>query len=217
MSEKCKVQERLCRCMDWHEGETADWVDHLLHNYEFERLTLDYSTLEKGAKIRLCQIGQCSKCGGQICIGTVIHPCELLDDTLARVYAEASKRWRRYHEDEDFSQVFIQLFRGRDQQVAKLWLDLVRAKAGQHPACLKAEETTLSIRLNKTQVERAENILSKLGLSMSEAVSLFLAQVLLWDGLPFGVALPDPDDREDMAPTEGQLSLDNDDSGISPE
>ena len=47
MSEKCKVQERLCRCVDWHEGETADWVDHLLHNYEFERLTLDYSTLEK--------------------------------------------------------------------------------------------------------------------------------------------------------------------------
>ena len=217
MSEKCKVQERLCRCVDWHEGETADWVDHLLHNYEFERLTLDYSTLEKGAKIRLCQIGQCSKCGGQICIGTVIHPCELLDDTLARVYAEASKRWRWYHEDEDFDEVFIGLFRGRDQQVARLWLDLVRAKAGQHPACLKAEETTLSIRLNSTQVEQAEYILLKLGLSMSEAVSLFLAQVLLWDGLPFGVALPDPDDREDMAPTEGQLSLDNDDSGISPE
>ena len=123
--------------------------------------------------------------------------------------AEASKRWRWYREDEDFDEVFIGLFRGRDQQVAKLWLDLVRAKAGQHPACLKAGETTLSIRLNKTQVERAENILLKLGLSMSEAVSLFLAQVLLWDGLPFGVALPDPDDREDMAPTEGQLSLDN--------
>lgn len=209
MSEKCKVQERLCRCVDWHEGETADWVDHLLHNYEFERLTMDYSTLEKGSEIRLCQIGQCSKCGGQICIGTLIHPCELLDDTLARVYAEASKRWRWYREDEDFDEVFIGLFRGRDQQVAKLWLDLVRAKAGQHPACLKAGETTLSIRLNKTQVERAENILLKLGLSMSEAVSLFLAQVLLWDGLPFGVALPDPDDREDMAPTEGQLSLDN--------
>lgn len=169
---------------------------------------LDYSTLEKGTEIRLCQIGQCSKCGGQICIGTVIHPCELLDDTLARVYAEASKRWRWYHEDEDFDAVFIQLFRGRDQQVARLWLDLVRTKAGQHPACLKAGETTLNIHLKKTQVERAENILSKLGLSMSEAVSLFLAQVL-WDGLPFGVALPDPDDREDMAPIEGQLSLDN--------
>ena len=209
MSEKCKVQERLCRCVDWHEGETADWVDHLLHNYEFERLTLDYSTLEKGAKIRLCQIGQCSKCGGQICIGTVLHPCELLDDTLARIYAEASKRWRWYHEDEAFDEEFVQLFRGRDQQVAKLWLDLVRAKAGQHLIDLKTGETTLSIHLNKTQVERAENILSKLGLSMSEAVSLFLAQVLLWDGLPFGVALPDPDAQEDMAPTEGQLSLDD--------
>lgn len=209
MSEKCKVQERLCRCVDWHAGETADWVDHLLRNYEFDRLTLDYSTLEKGSEIRLCQIGQCSKCGGQTCIGTVIHPCELLDDTLARVYAEASKRWRWYHGDEDFDEVFIHLFQGRDQQVAKLWLDLVRAKAGQHLIDLKTGETTLSIHLNKTQVERAENILSKLGLSMSEAVSLFLAQVLLWDGLPFGVALPDPDAQEDMAPTEGQLSLDN--------
>ena len=208
MSEECKVQESLCRCVDWHEGETANWVDHLLRNYEFDRLTLDYSTLEKGSEIRLCQIGQCSKCGGQICIGTVIHPCELLDDTLARVYAEASKRWRWYHEDDAFDEVFIGLFRGRDQQVARLWLDLVRTKAGQ-PTDLKAGETTLSIRLNNTQVEQAEYILSKLGLSLSEAVSLFLAQVLLWDGLPFGVALPDPDDREDMAPIEGQLSLDN--------
>ena len=190
MSEKCKVQERLCRCVDWHEGETADWVDHLLHNYEFERLTLDYSTLEKGSEIRLCQIGQCSKCGGQICIGTVLHPCELLDDTLARIYAEASKRWRWYHEDEAFDEEFVQLFRGRDQQVARLWLDLVRTKAGQ-----QAGETTLNIHLNKTQVERAENILSELGLSMSEAVSIFLAQVVLLEGLPFGVALPDPDDQ----------------------
>ena len=55
MSEKCKVQESLCRCVDWHEGETADWVDHLLRNYEFDRLMLDYSTLEKGTEIRLCQ------------------------------------------------------------------------------------------------------------------------------------------------------------------
>lgn len=222
MPEQCKTQEKLCQCVDRHGSETADWIDHLLRNYAFDRLVLDYSTLEKGSEIRLCQIGHCSKCGGQICIGTVIHPCELLDDTLARVYAEASKRWRWYHKDEDFDAVFTQLFRGRDQQVARLWLDLVRTKAGQHPACLKAGETTLNIHLNKTQVERAENILSELGLSISEAVSMFLAQVLLWNGLPFGVALPDPDDREymnlrdmslhadDMAPTAGQLSLDND-------
>ena len=209
MSEKYKTKESLCQCVDWRDGTSADWIDHLMRDYKFDHLLLDYHDLTKDEEIRLCQIGRCNKCGGQICIGTVLHPCELLDDTLARIYAEASKRWRWYHEDEAFDEEFVQLFRGRDQQVAKLWLDLVRAKAGQHLIDLKTGETTLSIHLNKTQVERAENILSKLGLSMSEAVSLFLAQVLLWDGLPFGVALPDPDDREDMAPTEGQLSLDD--------
>lgn len=129
MSEQCKAQEELCQCVDWHGSETADWVDHLLRHYDFGRLTLDYSTLEKASEIRLCQIGHCNKCGGQICIGTVIYPCELLDDTLARVYAAASKRWRWYHVDENFDEVFIHLFRGRDQQTARLWLDLVRTKA----------------------------------------------------------------------------------------
>ena len=209
MSEKYKTKESLCQCVDWRDGTSADWIDHLMRDYKFDHLLLDYHDLTKDEEIRLCQIGRCNKCGGQICIGTVLHPCELLDDTLARIYAEASKRWRWYHEDEAFDEEFVQLFRGRDQQVAKLWLDLVRAKAGQHLIDLKTGEATLSIHLNKTQVERAENILSKLGLSMSEAVSLFLAQVLLWDGLPFGVALPDPDAQEDMAPTEGQLSLDD--------
>lgn len=43
-----------------------------------------------------------------------------LAHTLARIYAEASKRWRWYHEDEAFDEEFVQLFRGRDQQVARL-------------------------------------------------------------------------------------------------
>lgn len=129
MSDKYKNKETLCQCVDWSGEDGTDFIDHLLQNYEFDHLLLDYSTLDKDSEIRLCQIGHCSKCGGQICIGTEIHACELLDDTLPRIYAEASKRWRWYHEDEAFDDVFIQLFRGRDQQVAKLWLDLVRAKA----------------------------------------------------------------------------------------
>ena len=115
--------------MDWRDGTSADWIDHLMRDYKFDHLLLDYHDLSKDHEIRLCQIGQCNKCGGQICIGTLIHPCDLLDDTLARIYAEASKRWRWYHEDEAFDEEFVQLFRGRDQQVARLWLDLVREKA----------------------------------------------------------------------------------------
>ena len=129
MLETCKTKEGLCRCVDWKNGTAADWIDHIMRDYKFDHLLLDYHDLEKDFEIRLCQIGGCNKCGGQICIGTVLRPSELLDDTLARIYDEASKRWRWYREDEGFDEVFVQLFRGRDQQVARLWLDLVRAKA----------------------------------------------------------------------------------------
>lgn len=85
-------------------------------------------------------------------------------------------------------------------------------------------KTKLTVRLNKTQVERAEEILESLGVSLSEAVSMFLAQVLLRNGLPFEVAVWDQDGREsldrvydflhsdlnDEELDEGQLSLDDD-------
>lgn len=135
MMEKCKTKEGLCQCVDWKNGTAADWIDHIMRDYEFDHLLLDYHDLEKDSEIRLCQIGSCNKCGGQICIGSALHPCELLDDTMARIYAEAAKWWRWYHEDENFDEAFIQLFRARDQQVARLWLDLVRAKAAAVNPC----------------------------------------------------------------------------------
>ena len=82
----------------------------------------------------------------------------------------------------------------------------------------------LEVRLGEAQVERAEDILETLGLSISEAVSMFLAQVLLRGGLPFEVVLPELDDQElmdrvyealhsgsgDECRAKGQLSLDED-------
>lgn len=82
----------------------------------------------------------------------------------------------------------------------------------------------LEVRLSEEQIDKTEEILFILGLSMSEAVSMFLAQVLLRGGLPFEVALPEPDDQELMdqvyealhsgsgseCEDEGQLSLDDD-------
>ena len=56
----------------------------------------------------------------------------------------------------------------------------------------------LEVRLSEEQIDKTEEILSILGLSMSEAVSMFLAQVLLRGGLPFEVALPELDDQELM-------------------
>ena len=55
----------------------------------------------------------------------------------------------------------------------------------------------LKVCANKDQVEHAEEILAALGLSISEAIPMFLAQIVLHDGLPFEVVLPDMDSRDD--------------------
>ena len=57
MSEKCKTKEGLCQCVDWHDGTPAGWIDHLMRDYEFDHLLLDYHDLSKDTEIRLCQIG----------------------------------------------------------------------------------------------------------------------------------------------------------------
>lgn len=86
-----------------------------------------------------------------------------------------------------------------------------------------SQQKELKICLDEVLEDRAKEILTALGLSLSEAVSMFLAQVLLRGGLPFDIALPEPDDQEmmdrdydllhigpnAMTPTEDQLSLDD--------
>lgn len=86
-----------------------------------------------------------------------------------------------------------------------------------------SQQKELKICLDEVLEDRTKEILTALGLSLSEAVSMFLAQVLLRGGLPFDIALPEPDDQEmmdrgydllhigpnDMTPTEDQLSLDD--------
>ena len=86
-----------------------------------------------------------------------------------------------------------------------------------------SQQKELKICLDEVLEDRAKEILTALGLSLSEAVSMFLAQVLLRGGLPFDIALPEPDDQEmmdrdydllhigpnDMTPTEDQISLDD--------
>ena len=86
-----------------------------------------------------------------------------------------------------------------------------------------SQQKELKICLDEVLEDRAKEILTALGLSLSEAVSMFMAQVLLRGGLPFDIALPEPDDQEmmdrdydllhigpnDMTPTEDQLSLDD--------
>ena len=56
-----------------------------------------------------------------------------------------------------------------------------------------AKTETLHIRVNEQVKANAEETLDMLGISISEAVNMFLCQVNLTGGLPFAVKLPSPE------------------------
>ena len=49
---------------------------------------------------------------------------------------------------------------------------------------------TLNLRVNPTVKERAEKVLSQLGIPMSTAIDIYLNQISLTGGIPFSVSLP---------------------------
>ncbi len=53
-----------------------------------------------------------------------------------------------------------------------------------------AKTDTLHIRIEPSVKTRAEQTLSDLGLSITEAVNVFLNQVILHDGIPFKIEKP---------------------------
>ena len=56
-----------------------------------------------------------------------------------------------------------------------------------------AKTETLHIRVNESVKANAEETLSRLGISIAEAVNMFLCQIDLTGGLPFEVKLPAPE------------------------
>lgn len=56
-----------------------------------------------------------------------------------------------------------------------------------------AKTETLHIRINESVKENAEETLAALGITLSEAVNMFLCQVNLTGGIPFEVKLPAPE------------------------
>ena len=49
---------------------------------------------------------------------------------------------------------------------------------------------TLNLRVNPKVKERAEEVLSRLGIPMSTAIDMYLNQISLTGGIPFEVTLP---------------------------
>jgi len=53
-----------------------------------------------------------------------------------------------------------------------------------------AKTDTLHIRIEPSVKQRAEETLNDLGLSITEAINVFLNQVILHDGIPFEIKKP---------------------------
>jgi DNA-damage-inducible protein J len=58
------------------------------------------------------------------------------------------------------------------------------------------KETTIRSRIDTTTKHEAQILLKRLGLSMSDAIRLFLHQVVLEKGLPFQIKLPENEAAE---------------------
>ncbi len=59
-----------------------------------------------------------------------------------------------------------------------------------------SKKETTSIKLDKDVKESAKKILKELGLTMGEAVNIFLTQVTLNKGLPFEVKIPNEETKK---------------------
>ena len=70
---------------------------------------------------------------------------------------------------------------------------------------MMSKSTNLYVRLEPDVKENAETILSQLGIPMSNAVGMFLKQVILRRGLPFDVTLPTAHPLELSTLTEDEL------------
>ena len=57
---------------------------------------------------------------------------------------------------------------------------------------------TLNLRVNPVVKERAEEVLTKLGVPMSTAIDMYLNQIYLTGGIPFAVTLPKAPDSLNM-------------------
>ena len=124
MKDLCRNQPPLCRCIRWENEDFDVEVDHLIHNFEFLHLELEYDMLAPGANWRLCQIGRCRRCGGRLCVGTRMTTRDTLEDTLASILLLAGQRWQGHtgkcpDRNKDFRELFIRLFHEDDRQAVQ--------------------------------------------------------------------------------------------------
>ncbi len=71
------------------------------------------------------------------------------------------------------------------------------------------KSSTIQARIDPSVKQKAQKILSKLNLSMSEAISIFLTQVSLNKGIPFEIKIPNELTEETLLKSEAGYELHN--------
>lgn len=72
---------------------------------------------------------------------------------------------------------------------------------------LKAKSSTVRARINPSLKSEVENLFEKLGLSTTEAITIFYKQVKLRKGLPFNVVIPNKVTEKVFKETDANKSL----------
>ncbi len=72
---------------------------------------------------------------------------------------------------------------------------------------MTARTATVRARVTPTIKTEAESILKKLGLSVSEAINLFLMQIKLTKGVPFDIKIPNEETKTVFEETDKGIGL----------
>lgn len=80
---------QMCSCISLGSTDADDLIKSIRHLYEHlidPVWELDYTTLDEPEEHRLCVIGKCRKCGGQLCTGLHIADTLWGEELLAAIY-----------------------------------------------------------------------------------------------------------------------------------
>lgn len=127
MKKLCNRPEPLCRCIDWKDEDFNVEIDHLIHNFDFLRFTLEYEALGPGEEVQLCELGQCRICGGRICYGTSLTATDSTQELIAGLYRRTLQRWNLKEQPfpagvSSFEELFVSMFHEEDRETARSWL-----------------------------------------------------------------------------------------------
>ena len=74
---------------------------------------------------------------------------------------------------------------------------------------MTAKTSTVRARVEEQLKEDVDRVLNKLGLTISEAINLFMAQVKLKKGIPFDIVVPNRTTRKTFEATDKGKNLHN--------